>query len=158
MSAAYELTRRTILLYPAGDQSVRVTTHRLLQDLGHEVLRATSADEALEVLLRVRADLLVIDDVVLKPGEPAAAGCEMLGRLAELPTNQRPRMVAIFADESHGPSDATSVDGTGVRVHVFIKPFHVHGLLSILRASADMRPAPAAGVEPVGAGARRRLA
>ena len=141
MNALDQPMRRTILLYPQDDQAVRVTTHRLLQQLGHEVTLSTDTDDALRQLLDSHADLLVIDDGPVSSDYQGHRPHDIVSRLVDLPMSHRPREVAVFAHESQGQGiELQQLECDGSRVHLFIKPFHVHGLLAILRDMAKTTP------------------
>src|ERR1700733_9717784 len=118
MNAVDQPTRRTILLYPADDQAVRVTTHRLLQQLGHEVTLSTDADDTLRQLLDSHADLLVIDDGPADAERQGHRPREIVSRLIDLPASHRPREVAVFTNESEGEGlELQQLESDGSRIH-----------------------------------------
>lgn len=72
-------------------------------------------------------DLLVIDlpTVDLKR--------RMFERLAALPRASKPSHVAVFSEEPDDYTRSLHRQHDNARVHVFMKPLHLHGLLTILR-------------------------
>jgi DNA-binding response OmpR family regulator len=102
-------------------------TCRLLSELGHDVAGAASPDEAMNILQDAGADLLVIDLSTLDQKR------RMFERLAALPREFKPTRVALFSDEADDFTRSLHRDHDNSRVHVFIKPLHLHGLLNVLR-------------------------
>jgi DNA-binding NtrC family response regulator len=118
---------RAVVL-PSPDASPQDTpTRRLLGGLGHDVTRAMTPDHALELIGAEHTDLLVVD----LTGNNANS--QLIDALEELPRDKRPLQLAIYTDaidlalrdfrRNYGPA----------HVHVFLKPLHMHGLLSVLR-------------------------
>lgn len=102
---------------------------RLLRELGHELRTARTADELTALLEREPADLLVID----LPTD--ADRRSAIDRLSTLPVDRRPAEVVAFADglDEYVRNLQRSPDRP--KMHVFIKPLHVHGLLSVIRSA-----------------------
>ena len=98
-----------ILLVEDNDEVGAFAAH-LLGELGHDVVRAQSGEEALERALADRFDL-VFTDVVM----PGMSGLDLAGRLAE----QRPRLPVILTT---GYSDEIARSGAGGRP-VILKPY-----------------------------------
>jgi hypothetical protein len=79
----------------------------------------------MELICADHTDLLVVDIT-------NNANRDLFDALMELPESKRPEQVAVFSE---------SIDGqlrewrklSPSRVHVFLKPLHMHGLLNVLR-------------------------
>ncbi|MCS7032772.1 MAG: hypothetical protein NZ561_02125 [Phycisphaerae bacterium] len=127
-SAPDSLALRAIVVVSENSNPDTQPTSRLLRDLGHEVSSACSPDEAVQQLQAARADLLVVD---LPTAEQKR---RLFERLASLPREYRPRRVAVFTDEVDDYARTLHSQQDNPRVHVFLKPLHVHGLLSVLRS------------------------
>jgi signal transduction histidine kinase len=98
-----------ILLVEDNDE-VGEFAEQLLDELGHEVVRVRSGEEALDRALAERFDL-VFTDVVM----PGMSGLDLAGRLAE----QRPGLPIILTT---GYSDEIARSGAGGRP-VILKPY-----------------------------------
>jgi CheY-like chemotaxis protein len=132
---------RTVLLFSTDDQAVRVVTHRLLQELGHEVRLSESIDDALQVLRTGGVELLVVGDSTPDVAGLAERSASLVNRIGDLPSGSRPREIAIFVNATHDDSpQQPRTDYPGCRVHRFFKPLHMHGLLSVLRDMARKQP------------------
>ncbi|HEY7089298.1 MAG TPA: hypothetical protein VH518_14470, partial [Tepidisphaeraceae bacterium] len=108
-------------------ESFDLPSYRLLSDLGHDVTAIGSTDGMMEILQRDKADLLVVD-----ADRPERQ--EVVNRIGELPADQQPRQIAIFSDSVEDETLATLVHRiTGAKVHVLLKPLHIHRLLGVLR-------------------------
>jgi hypothetical protein len=120
-------TLRAVIL-PAGAVRVEdLAARRLLKDLGHTVAGAGTPNQALELLNQDDTDLLIVD--VTDSQENRA----FVDRLADLPDPHRPREVAIFSNWIDKSLDQLRKRLEPSRVHVFLKPLHMHGLLTVLR-------------------------
>jgi len=125
MTAQVPAALRAVVLPSPDAYSQDTPTRRLLGELGHDVTRAASADHAMELICADHTDLLVVDIT-------NNANRDLFDSLMELPESKRPEQVAVFSD---------SIDGqlrewrklSPSRVHVFLKPLHMHGLLNVLR-------------------------
>jgi CheY-like chemotaxis protein len=126
MTAQQQLTLRAILLHNQVGESYSLPAYRLLSDLGHDVTETDSADQALEMLRSDGADLLVVD--ADRPEQRA-----VVNRLSDLPADQQPRHVAIFSDTLDESLSSLSLKLSSSRVHVLLKPLHMHRLLGVLR-------------------------
>jgi DNA-binding NtrC family response regulator len=126
MTAQEQLTLKTLLLHNRAADASGSAAYRLLNDLGHEVATTDSADQAVELLQSDRADLVVID-------ADAKSQSDFVARLFDLPADLQPRQVAIFSDAANeGLTHLVDRLQRG-KVHVLLKPLHMHGLLSVLR-------------------------
>jgi CheY-like chemotaxis protein len=123
--------RSVILAAEAAPYASR--TGQLLNDLGHDVAGAESPEHALELLEEEQADLFVVD--VSNSGRNRA----LLERLVDLPADIRPRELAIFSDSSDEMLRGLRSRLKPSRVHIFLKPLHMHGLLNILRKLEDQQ-------------------
>jgi len=135
MTGQLHSTLRAVVL-PAPDAHPQDTpTRRLLGELGHDVARAISPQHAMDLVAGDHTDLLVVDVTGHTPNR------SMLETLSELPESQLPDQIAIFTDD---PVDAGLREFrhqfSTKRVHVFVKPLHMHGLLGVLR-NMDMERA-----------------
>jgi hypothetical protein len=125
MTAQLRSAIRAIVLPSSDSQAYDTPTRRLLGELGHDVTRAQSSEHALRLISSDHTDLLVVDIT-------NNSNRDMLDSLMELPEEKRPEQMAVFSD---------SIDGqlrewrrlAPSHVHVFLKPLHMHGLLTVLR-------------------------
>ncbi len=128
MTTLDRVATRTLFVHPDADSAEHWPTHRLLSDLGHEVTSMTSLDEAIKSMEGDPVDLLILEEP--DKAEPALRESE-LRRIQSLPASQQPREIAIFSDR---PGEVAPVRSTGTpRVHILIKPLHMHGLLHVIR-------------------------
>ena len=129
MAALDQVGMRTIFVHPSADPSSRWPTHRLLADLGHEITSTNTLEEALRLMREEDAtDLLILEE---PPTAEASFREEELRQIRSLPVSQQPRDVAIFSDR---PREFRSTRSSAVpRVHVLVKPLHMHGLLQVIR-------------------------
>jgi CheY-like chemotaxis protein len=126
MTAQEQSTLKTLILHNGASDSFELPAYRLLNDFGHDVATTDSADEAVELLQHDRTDLVVID--ADRPGQR-----EFVSRLTALPPDQQPRQLAIFSDALDDSLSTLMHRLTPGRVHVLLKPLHMHGLLGVLR-------------------------
>jgi response regulator of citrate/malate metabolism len=126
MIAQEQQTLRAILLTNQASDSYSLPAYRLLSDLGHDVTPTDSTDQVFAMLQNDGADLLVVD--ADKPEQRA-----VVNRLGELPADQQPREVAIFSDSQDEAISSLAHKLSAARVHVLLKPLHMHRLLGVLR-------------------------
>lgn len=126
MTAQEQLTLRALLVHNEITDANSHSAYRLLNELGHDVSAAASADRAVEMLEEGRADLVIVDS-------DKSSQCEFVSRLANLPPDQQPRQVAIFCDVNDETLTGLARQIQRSRVHVLLKPLHMHGLLGVLR-------------------------
>jgi two-component system cell cycle sensor histidine kinase/response regulator CckA len=110
------LQRPATILLAASDEAVRVLALRVLEDSGHRVVSARSADAAIAMLRsgEPQADLLVV--------EPDVAGVcarDLVGQVRAL----RPMLKVILVQP-----DGVGSDGSTGDVPVLHRPFTAHGL------------------------------
>ncbi len=127
MSVQEHVTLRAVILPSGYPMPEEAPTNKLLSDLGHTVVSAATADEALGLLKNDPTDILVID-VTDSPENR-----NLIDRLGELPTGRRPKELAIFSERSEERFRKLKAIIAPSHVHVFLKPLHMHGLLNVLR-------------------------
>ena len=130
MATLDQVAMRTIFVHPNADPANLWPTHRLLADLGHDITSTSTLGEALRLMQdeQEAADLLIIEEP--HKADPAIRE-EELRQIRSLPASQQPREVAIFSDR---PKEYHSSRQSGSpRVHVLVKPLHMHGLLQVIR-------------------------
>ena len=103
-------------------------THRLLRDRGHSVTSTESLDEAIEQMDHETVDLLIIEQPERSADDFEHKAME---KIQSLPLDQQPRDVAFIALRSDVAERMPSL--IGPRVHVLLKPLHVHAMLHMLR-------------------------
>ena len=126
MTAHDPLTLKTIILHGQSTDASALPEFHLLNQLGHEIATTGSASEAVELLQHDRADLVVID-------ADTAGQHDFVARLTGIPADQQPKQVAIFSDGADESLKSLVCKVQRSRVHVFLKPLHMHGLLNVLR-------------------------
>jgi DNA-binding NtrC family response regulator len=104
---------------------------QLLKDLGHEVAPAQSPDEAMDLLQQDQTELLIVD-VANSP-----ANRLFVNQLPDLPATHFPREVAIFSDAADDSLRSLRKRISPSKVHIFLKPLHIHGLLNVVRRLED---------------------
>lgn len=124
-SAAGRQGGLTVLLVE-DDSLIRLSTADMLQELGHRVVEAGSAGEALEALDGGRIDLLICDVSL-----PDLSGVE-LARRARL---ERPRLPVIFAT-GHCEIEGLQEAGLAQSSLTLSKPFEEEALSDCLRRAA----------------------
>lgn len=130
--AEEQLTLKTIILHGISVDASGLPEYRLLNELGHEIATAHSAQEAVQLLQHDRADLVVVDSD--RAGEQ-----DFVTRLNGLPADQQPRQVAILSDVLDENLKSLAAKVQRSRVHVLLKPLHMHGLLGVLRTIESKR-------------------
>lgn len=133
MTAQEQLTIRALLVCNESNDANSHSAFRLLNELGHDVSTADSANQALELLGEGRADLVIVDS-------DRSSQHDFVTGLASLPLDQQPRQVAIFSEVNDETIRGLAQQIQRSQVHVLLKPLHMHGLLSVLR-HLDARPA-----------------
>ncbi len=127
MNVQEHTTLRAVIL-PSGYQlPEEAPTNRLLMDLGHTVLSAANADQAMRILRDDPTDILIVDVT------DSAENRRLIDRLGELPAGSRPRELAIFTERGDDRFRKLQASIAPSHVHVFLKPLHMHGLLNVLR-------------------------
>ena len=122
-SAMTDNAGRLTLLFVEHDDLIRTSIIELLQDLGHSVIEARTAAEAMRVLNAIPIDVLVTDlglpDI---SGEVFAAEARMV----------QPGLRIVFAT---GSPPAPHVVGDGISPVLLLKPYDAVGLSAALAAA-----------------------
>ncbi|WP_310103850.1 type II toxin-antitoxin system ParD family antitoxin [Sphingomonas sp. BE138] len=113
--------RRTILLVE-DDALIRSATAEVLQEAGHVVVDAASAEEAMAALQTAPIDVLVTDVHL-----PGSSGLELAERAAEL----RPGIRIVVAS-----GDVSAVSDVLPEGHLLAKPYGARELLAIVEDGA----------------------
>jgi len=130
MATVDQIALRTIFVHPEADPANLWPTHRLLADLGHDITSIGTLQAALDLMQDEgeAPDLLIIEEP--HKADPALRE-EELRQIRSLPRSQQPREVAIFSDRPEEFRPSRLADAP--RVHVLVKPLHMHGLLQVIR-------------------------
>jgi PAS domain S-box-containing protein len=129
-AACAPLQGLSILLIDDHDE-VRATTAEMLKDLGHQVVQASSGEEALGVLAQDGGSWdLVVSDYAM----PNLSGIELVRRARET----RPDLPALIVT---GYAEGETIGGDGMNIGVLFKPFSPEAL------SAAVNEVAAAGAE-----------
>jgi CheY-like chemotaxis protein len=126
MTVEDRATFRSVIL-PAESAPSIYRAEELLSDLGHEVAAARSPQHALDLLEQDQTDLLIVDI------SDSARNRAFVAQLSEMPESLRPRQVAIFSDTMDESLRGLRTRLKPGKLHIFLKPLHMHGLLSVLR-------------------------
>ncbi|WP_207460772.1 response regulator [Azospirillum sp. SYSU D00513] len=118
------------VLLVEDDPVIRMNTAELLQDIGHAVTQAESAEEALAALGTVPVDVIVTD-----LGLPGLSGAAFAAKAREV----RPGIGIVFAT---GKDKAPDLAGQGA-THLLRKPYDSAGLTAALDAVRTDRTVPA---------------
>jgi CheY-like chemotaxis protein len=110
------------ILVVEDNEEVGTFAEGLLAELGHEVVRARSGSEALDLLAAQSVDL-VFSDIVM----PGISGIELAERLAA----ERPGLPVVLTT---GYSDELQRSGTGGRP-VMLKPYRLDALADAIEAA-----------------------
>jgi len=100
---------------------------KLLDEMGLDVAQARTVDHALGLLEEDPTDLLVVDI------SNSPMNRKFVESLADLPLSSRPRQLAIFSEIMDEELRRLRARMRPTKVHVFLKPLHMHGLLGVLR-------------------------
>lgn len=119
--------RRTILLVE-DDMLIRSATAEVLQEAGHVVVDAASAEEAMAALQTAPIDVLVTDVHL-----PGSSGLELAGRAAEL----HPGIRIVVAS-----GDIGSVEAQEPNMHLLAKPYSASDLLAVLGGELEREVEP----------------
>ena len=122
--------RSVKILLVEDDVIIRQSTTDMLEALGHHVLTATSAAEALHILKSNDVEVLVTDI-----GLPGISGHE----LASQAKAAKPSLVVVFASGYEAlPMENRTVDGEGILLR---KPYDQHALKYALHAAIASKSA-----------------
>jgi hypothetical protein len=139
MTTHEEVHRRALILSNPELHNELSPTRRLLLDRSYDVGAADTFDAIVERLGEAPTDLLVVD-------ADAATRRAVLGGIATLPADQRPRHIAIFAEGSDDQLNALRRTVAPSHVSVLLRPLHLHRLLTVLRRIEGDAPQLAASV------------
>ena len=114
------------VLVVEDDGLIRLATADMLEELGHAVLEARDAREALELLEREAVDVLLTDD-----GLPGMSGRDLAAQVRR----RRPSMKIIFASGRSVVSEASAGDELSDAVQL-LKPYDIKGLKAALDSDA----------------------
>jgi len=117
---------RSVVYQPQDKGVASEIIERLLIDMGHHVDTTDSHEQAVDLLRADLTDLLIIDGDV-----PGCSGAARL--LDELQPSDLPRQIAVFSSNIDEASHHLRHRVSPERLHVFIKPLHLHGLLNVLK-------------------------
>jgi CheY-like chemotaxis protein len=137
MTVEDRATFRSVIL-PAESAPSIYRAEELLSDLGHEVAAARSPQHALSLLEQDQTDLLIVDI------SDSARNRAFVAELSDLPASLRPRQVAIFSEDMDETLRGLRARLKPSKLHIFLKPLHMHGLLSVLRQLETQHPVPQA--------------
>jgi CheY-like chemotaxis protein len=122
--------RRVLLV---DDEPVLLKSLRpFLEDAGHQVLTATEAGSAFEILESDRPDAIVCD-----VGLPGMDGLEFYAKVRQNPQWRAIPFIFLTGGKSTSGSGTTRQPSGG---SVLRKPFDVDDLLMLLRCSASSEP------------------
>lgn len=122
-AAGSNRARALAILLVEHNERIRSSTAELLHDLGHTVVGAAHAEEALQMLRDARIDVLVTD-----LGLPGVSG-EVFAAEARA---MQPGLRIVFAT---GSALAPHVVGDGITPVLLLKPYDGHGLATALAAA-----------------------
>ena len=120
-----DIPNRTILLCE-DDQNLRQLL-RVVLGGGYRFLEATNGDEAIELALERRPDLVILDLML-----PKLSGLDVLARLRTEPAAERPRVVVMSAW-----ADAEDAALSAGADRFIAKPFELDDLSDIVRETLD---------------------
>jgi CheY-like chemotaxis protein len=133
MTVEDRATFRSVIL-PAENAPAAYRAGELLDELGHDVAPATSPANALDLLEQDQTDLLIVDISGSKQNRM------FVQQIADLPAGIRPRQVAIFSDAGDDSFRGLRARIKPSKLHVYLKPLHMHGLLNALRRLEEQQP------------------
>jgi hypothetical protein len=126
MTVEDRATLRAVIV-PAESTTAAQRAGKLLDEMGLEVAQARTLDDALGLLHDEPTDLLVVDI------SNSIQNLRFVESLADLPISVRPRQLAIFSEYVDDSLRGLRGRLRPCKVHVFLKPLHMHGLLGVLR-------------------------
>ena len=130
---------RAVVLPSPDSYPLDTPTRRLLKELGHEVDRAATPEHALELLHNEHTDLLVVDLTNNNINR------QLIDSMEEMPEDKRPSQIAIYTDAMDSQLREFRRKCSPAKVHVFLKPLHMHGLLNVVRNMEKKRLGQKAG-------------
>jgi two-component system, NtrC family, nitrogen regulation response regulator NtrX len=119
------------LLVVDDEPGIRQTIRGVLQDEGYDVETAESGEACLEELAKRTYDLVLLDIWL-----PAMDGMEVLNRIQEIPSGDRPNVVMI---SGHGKIE-TAVKATKLGAYDFLeKPLSIDKLTVVIKNAVEQR-------------------
>ena len=123
-------TRSKVVIQDTQREPVINVAAQLLGVLGHDVALVDSPESAVTAASQAKTDLVVLS---VKDADEQESHLE---RIALLPRSERPRQVAILSEAETESTTLRRTDLPDVKVHVFVKPVHALGLLSVIKRMA----------------------
>ena len=117
------MSNKSILVVDDNPLNIKMVRMLLVRE-GYDVSTATSADEALSVLQRVRPQLILMDIQM-----PGMDGLELTKRLKSDPDTSNIIVVALTAHAMKGEKEKILDGGCDDYVS---KPFDIHALLAVI--------------------------
>ncbi len=118
---------KPVILVVDDDSGVRYTLREILQESDMDVIEASDGLQALDVLAKTHADLIICDLAM-----PGMDGMELLGTLADMP--QAPKTIMITA---HG-SEQRAVQAMKLGAYdYFAKPFDIDEVMSVVNRAVS---------------------
>ncbi|MBC7782202.1 MAG: hypothetical protein H7144_00065 [Burkholderiales bacterium] len=117
---------RKIIVHASSNAPLMSVAAQLLNGAGFSVCTAGTSEEVVSMSTRGQAELMILG------GDENSVG-NTLDRLAMLPTDQRPRSVAILSNEGESENTFLTRKLPGSRVHIFASPVHAFGLLNLVK-------------------------
>jgi two-component system, NtrC family, nitrogen regulation response regulator NtrX len=119
------------LLVVDDEPGIRQTIRGVLQDEGYDVETAESGEACLEELAKRTYDLVLLDIWL-----PSMDGMEVLNRIQEIPSGDRPNVVMI---SGHGKIE-TAVKATKLGAYDFLeKPLSIDKLTVVIKNAVEQR-------------------
>ncbi|HYP69274.1 MAG TPA: response regulator [Variovorax sp.] len=113
------IAKKTVLIVEDNEKNMKLARD-VLQHLGHATLEARSGEEGLQLAMRQRPDLILLDIQL-----PGMDGIAMLQRIREQPSLHAVPVMAVSA--SVMPEDQRHIDSSGFDAYmtkpIALKPF-----------------------------------
>lgn len=131
----------SLVLVVEDEADIRLLCRLVLEDGGHEVLEAETAEIALEVLGTALADFVPLDFMLLDIRLPGMGGWDLLGHVRD---DARLRWMKVIICSAHpGPAERRRAEAEGADAFL-TKPFLPEDLLGLI----ELAPGPTAEVTP----------
>ncbi|MBN1476594.1 response regulator [Candidatus Sumerlaeota bacterium] len=119
-----------LILLAEDDDDVALVASRILEQAGHRVVRAATADDVLPLLIREQPELLLLD--VMMPSEEGLDGFDICRRIRESATHRNLPIVMLSAiAEGTGKSEEQMRRATNADAYLH-KPFEAQRLLETI--------------------------
>lgn len=116
-----------VVLADTDQPSAGKTTHKFLHELGLDVTVSDTTPAALLTSGQRHTDLLLLD--LAGP----AAQRQAIEDVIAMPLAERPKHVAIMSEQINDELIALRREMNTTKLHLFVKPLHLHGLLGVVR-------------------------